>query len=197
LPHVAILTSRSAVLMMGVDEKERHDSCSSDLMSATPRMDDVNKRPESGLVRRSHLAETEVLLIDDSYARLEPRLSCLAAAFWARTLSARPALARLFSDELEQRDVAVSFFSFVVTNLRATDVLCELLERMGQRGLLQHVTASEVEVVVESLLDTLREFEGDRWTVDTAHAWAVALTWTSATIRRGSATKRALRSQGV
>lgn len=160
---------------------------SANLLSLT---NDVNTRTESSLVRRSHLASTEILRIDDSYARLKPQLSCLADAFWARTLAAQPALRRLFSDDLEQRGIAMSFFSFVVTNLRATDVLCELLERMGQRGLLQHVTISEVEDVVKSLFETLREFEGDDWTVDTAHAWALALTWTLATIRRGCVSKR-------
>jgi len=149
--------------------------------------DTVNqKRTESG-VRHVALPFDAVLRVDASYARIEGRLPALTHAFWTRLLASQPSLSVQFpASDPDKRAVAASFFGFVVTNLRSTDTLRELLERMGRRGLLNKVQIADVDAIGKSLLATLREFEGASWTVDTAHAWALAVTWITTTIRHGA-----------
>ncbi len=155
--------------------------------------DKVNQhRTESG-VRHVALPSDDVLRVDESYARIEGRLPALTHVFWTRLLASQPSLAARFPPaDRDKRDVAATFFRFVVTNLRSTDTLRVLLERMGRRGLLNGVQIVEVDAIGRCLLATLREFEGSSWTVDTAHAWALTITWITTTIRHGASGNSAL-----
>jgi nitric oxide dioxygenase len=137
--------------------------------------------------RQAGLFESEIELVDESYFRVESRLPAMTIAFCERAFEVHPELRTLFPrGDASQRVLAASFLGFVVTNLRSEDRLCELLERMGSRGLLDGVTAFEVEDIGRSFLATLSEFEGSKWTMDTAHAWARVYMWTLAAIRRGA-----------
>jgi hemoglobin-like flavoprotein len=138
----------------------------------------------------TNLPHIEIALIDESYARLEPHLAALTTAFWTCTTSTEPTLHEALRGDPKQREVALSLFDFVATNLGSPEVLRELLERMGKRGLLEHVTSEHLDAIGRSLLRTLRDFEGARWTVDTAHAWALAFTWAVHVVRRGDQDRR-------
>lgn len=145
-------------------------------------------RISSGVVRRqSDLPPRDIELVHESYARIEDRSSAVAIAFCERLFDVHPELCQLFPrGDAPARALAVSLLGFVVTNLRSTDRLCELLERMGARGLLVEVSSSGVDDMGRSFLATLREFEGTSWTADTAHAWALTYAWAAAAVRRGA-----------
>jgi len=154
-------------------------------------------RTSSSIERcQAGLSEAEIELVDESYSRLERRLPAMTIAFCESAFEVHPDLRTLFPrGDASQRVLAASFLGFVVTNLRSEGRLCELLERMGSRGLLDAVTALEAEHIGRSFLATLSEFEGSRWTMDTAHAWARAYAWTLATIRRGALGRPLARSE--
>ncbi len=129
-----------------------------------------------------------VELVDESYARLTPLLEGVASAFWERVDAATPSLERIFPvSDTDKRDVALSVFRFIIQNLRSTETLSRLLEKMGGRGLLRGVSSAEVDVVGKALLTSLRDYDR-AWDLETAHGWAVAYTWTLAAVRRGART---------
>ncbi len=153
-----------------------------------PTQSDRPTRIASGVAQRqTGLSDREIELVGESYARFEERLVAMAISFCERLFVGHPDFRDLFPrGDAPKRALALSFFGFVVTNLRSADRLSELLEHMGARGLLDDVTALELDAVGRIFLATLREFEGPRWTVETAQAWALTYMWTSAAIRRGA-----------
>lgn len=126
--------------------------------------------------------------VEASYARIAGRSRAMALAFYDELFQTMPTLRTLFPrDDLEQRQLALSFVGFVITNLRSVNRLVPLLERMGERGLLRDLSLEELDSIGKILLMVLREYEGPQWTVDTGHAWALAVAWTIAALRRGAA----------
>lgn len=166
-------------------------------MHPNPMWTDRPTRIASGVGHsQASLPDREIELVRESYARVEDRVVVMAIAFCERLFDVHPNLQHLFPrDDAAKRALAVSVLGFVVTNLGSTNRLRELLERMGTRGLLDGVTALEVDGIGRSFLATLCEFEGPRWTLDTAHAWAVAYAWTSAAIRRGARGRPSMRHE--
>lgn len=138
-------------------------------------------------LRQAALPLTNIELVEASYARIEPRGRAMALAFYDELFDTIPTLRAVFPrDDVEQRRIAASFIGFVVANLRAPNRLVPLLERMGERGMLQDLTREELTAVGRIVLTILRDFEGTHWTIETSHAWALCITWTIAALLRGA-----------
>jgi hemoglobin-like flavoprotein len=136
--------------------------------------------------RHPGLPLRKIELIEASFARVEPRSRAMAIAFYDELFETLPGLRAVFPrDDLEQRRIVASFVGFVVTNLRSPHRLAMLLERMGSRGLLGDLNHEETAAICRVILMVLREYEGDRWTVETSHAWALGIAWTVSALRRG------------
>lgn len=130
--------------------------------------------------------------IEESYERLDARPS-VATMFYDELFRIRPSLRSCFPRmDLAQRDVTRSFIGFVIANLRSPVQLRKLLERMGERGMLVGISRDDVNAIGRALLLTLRDLEGERWTRDLAHAWAMGFTWVVSAIRRGALSRASL-----
>jgi len=129
----------------------------------------------------------EMAVVRDSYDRVQKRSPALTRAFFARLFEQVPALREVFPiADTDKRVFATTFFRFVVMHLRSDEALYGLLERFGERGLLDHVSIAQIDAIGLSMLGALRELEGTSWTTETSRAWEHAYTWTWSTIRHGA-----------
>jgi hemoglobin-like flavoprotein len=136
---------------------------------------------------RTRIPFRELHLVAESFARVEGRAPALTVAFFACLFKLRPHLRRTFPDkDYDKRTFAATFFRFIVEHLDSEEELGELLERFGQRGLLDHVTLEDSDAIGRSILGALCELEGEFWDAQTARAWKTAYAWTYAVIRDGA-----------
>jgi hemoglobin-like flavoprotein len=125
-----------------------------------------------------------------SYRRIEDRASAVSFAFFMRVQVGSPRVRRIFKhDDAEQRTLAKEVFEVVALHLESPRELRYLLERMGRRGLVDAVSASDIDAIGAALITTLAEFD-ESWSSDVEHAWSSIWIWTVAAVRRGHAVRR-------
>jgi hypothetical protein len=136
------------------------------------------------------LDERDVRRVLASYHRVEDRASAVVLAFFGGMQHGSLRLRRTFKlDDLDQRTLAKEVFDVVIGHLEAPRELRSLLERMGRRGLVDAVTASDIAAIGATLVATLRDFD-EEWSQDVERAWNAVWVWTVAAVRRGHAVRR-------
>ena len=88
--------------------------------------------------------------------------------------------------DLDKRVYAATFYRFNFEHHDTDEELGELLERFGERGLLDRITLEDSDAIGRSILGALCELEGEFWDAQTARAWKTAYAWTYAVIRDGA-----------
>ena len=136
------------------------------------------------------LDERDVTRVLASYGRIEDRSSAAARAFFVGIQRGSLRVRRVFKyDDLDQRTLAKEVFDVVVGHLESPRELRSLLERMGRRGLVDTVSAGDIDAIGATLVATLRDFD-EGWTSDVEHAWNAVWIWAVAAVRRGHAVRR-------
>src|SRR5215470_14015237 len=150
---------------------------------------DVWGRLESGRGFMSTLA----VLLKESWGYIEDRADDLANNFYARVFLADPSLRELFPVEMtDQRTRLVQSLVSVIQMVDDPDALDDFLGRLGRAHRRFHVEPQHYGVVGVALMASLREYAGERWSIEYDQAWRDA--YDTMAIRMLTAAERATRA---
>ena len=124
------------------------------------------------------MTPTQIGLIRDSWAAVEPIADTAAGLFYDRLFELDPAIERLFrrTDMAGQRKILMQTLTVVVKSLDKLDTIVPAVQALGRRHAGYGVRESHYATVGEALLWTLGQGLGDAFTPDVRAAWTTAYT---------------------
>jgi hemoglobin-like flavoprotein len=122
------------------------------------------------------MTPTQVGLIRESWAAVEPIADTAAGLFYGRLFELDPTLERLFrrTDMVRQRQVLMGTLAVVVKTLDRIEELLPAVEALGRRHAGYGVRESHYATVGAALLWTLEQGLGEAFTPAVREAWTVA-----------------------
>jgi hemoglobin-like flavoprotein len=122
------------------------------------------------------MTPTQVGLIRESWAGVEPIADTAAGRFYGRLFELDPALERLFrrTDMVRQRQVLMGTLAVVVKTLDRIEELLPAVEALGRRHAGYGVRESHYATVGSALLWTLEQGLGEAFTPAVREAWTEA-----------------------
>ena len=122
------------------------------------------------------MTPTQVGLIRESWAAVEPIADTAAGLFYGRLFELDPALERLFrrTDMVRQRQVLMGTLAVVVKTLDRIEELLPAVEALGRRHAGYGVRESHYATVGAALLWTLEQGLGEAFTPAVREAWTEA-----------------------
>jgi hemoglobin-like flavoprotein len=122
------------------------------------------------------MTPTQVGLIRESWAAVEPIADTAAGLFYGRLFELDPALERLFrrTDMARQRQVLMGTLAVVVKTLDRIEELLPAVEALGRRHAGYGVRESHYATVGAALLWTLEQGLGEAFTPAVREAWTEA-----------------------
>jgi methyl-accepting chemotaxis protein len=131
---------------------------------------------------------SQVQLIRDSFAQVEPRAAIAALMFYQRLFALDPSLRALFQQDIEQQSLklmqALRFAVAAVDNPRE---LQPVLESLGRRHFFYGVEERHYETVGVALLDALAHVLGPSFTGEVSEAWRTIYAHMAATMKEAAA----------
>lgn len=119
--------------------------------------------------------ETQIDLIQESFAKVAPIADDAAALFYGRLFELDPALKPLFKSDLkEQGAKLMKMLGMVVNGLKNLDALVPAVQDLGKRHVDYDVTADMYSTVGEALIWTLGQGLGEAFTDEVKEAWVTA-----------------------
>jgi len=121
------------------------------------------------------MEETDIQLVQDSFAKVVPIKDTAAELFYARLFEIAPEAKPLFKGDMsEQGSKLMATLGVVVNGLRDLDAIVPVAQDLAIRHLGYGVEARHYDYVGAALLDTLEKGLGDDWMPQTASAWTNA-----------------------
>jgi hemoglobin-like flavoprotein len=122
------------------------------------------------------MTPTQVGLIRESWAAVEPIADTAAGLFYGRLFELDPALERLFrrTDMVRQRQVLMGTLAVVVKMIDRIEELLPAVEALGRRHAGYGVRESHYATVGAALLRTLAQGLGEAFTPAVREAWTEA-----------------------
>ena len=122
--------------------------------------------------------ETQIALIQDSFAKVAPIADAAAEIFYADLFETAPEVKPYFadSDMAEQGKKLMATLGTVVNGLRNLDAIVPIAQDLAVRHVDYGVKAEDYGKVGASLLRTLDKGLGDGFTPEVRDAWAEAYT---------------------
>jgi hemoglobin-like flavoprotein len=122
------------------------------------------------------MTPTEVGLIRESWAAVEPIADTAASLFYGRLFELDPAIERLFrrTDMAAQRKVLMQTLTVVVKSLDKLDQIVPAVQALGRRHAGYGVREEHYATVGAALLWTLEQGLGEAFTPPVRDAWATA-----------------------
>ena len=115
---------------------------------------------------------TLAVLLKESWGYVEDRADDLANNFYARIFLEDPSLRELFPVAMtEQRTRWVQSLVSIIQMVDDPDSLEGYLSALGRAHRRFHVEPQHYGVVGVALMASLREYAGDRWTIEYDQAW--------------------------
>jgi hemoglobin-like flavoprotein len=131
---------------------------------------------------------SQVQLIRDSFAKIEPRAAIAALVFYQRLFALDPSLRPLFQNDIEQQGVKLmQALRFAVAAADNPRELLPVLESLGRRHVHYGVKESHYETVGAALLGTLSHLLGPAFTAELKEAWVAVYTLMADTMKRAAA----------
>ncbi|MDG4834074.1 globin domain-containing protein [Solwaraspora sp. WMMD1047] len=111
-------------------------------------------------------------LLKESWILVEDQRDKVAGYFYARMFLSDPRLRDLFPVQMDgQRDRLLEAIVTAVQNMDDPERLDDYLRSLGRDHRKYHVRPEHYDVVGAALLDALRAFAGDQWSVEYDQAW--------------------------
>jgi hemoglobin-like flavoprotein len=130
-------------------------------------------------------------MVQDSFALVAQDAESAADAFYQELFASDPSLRPLFRGDMkEQGRKLMGMIGMVVAGLRRLDTMIPAIEGLGRRHSLYGVDDAHYAVVGQSLLTTLANALGPRFTPDVREAWAAAYGLLAGTMMRAAAEQR-------
>jgi hemoglobin-like flavoprotein/Ran GTPase-activating protein (RanGAP) involved in mRNA processing and transport/tRNA A-37 threonylcarbamoyl transferase component Bud32 len=119
------------------------------------------------------LARRKIELLEQSFAAASADGARLAERFYARLFERHPALKPLFAHTSmrRQQQHLVSALGLVIDHLRAPDQVIGALEALASRHVGYGAYPSHYQAVAVTMMETLREVLGPRWSTEIDDAW--------------------------
>ncbi len=126
----------------------------------------------------------DVQLLEQSFKILEPNGKKLVKRFYKLLFERFPAIKPMFAatSMAKQETKLLSSLKLVIENLREPDLLVWKLTNLGEKHASYGALPEHYAAVASTLMDVLKEFIGDMWTVKMHEAWSAALETIAATM---------------
>jgi hemoglobin-like flavoprotein len=126
----------------------------------------------------------QVELVQGSWANVQPITDAAAAMFYARLFEQAPELRGLFPSEMEEQGhKLMAMIDVAVSGLGRLEEIVPTVRGLGVRHLRYGVRDEHYDLVGATLLWTLEQGLGDRFTGEVADAWAEAYAVLATTMR--------------
>lgn len=114
-------------------------------------------------------------LLKESWALVEEQQDRVAGYFYARMFLSHPDIRDLFSVQMDvQRTRLLNAIVTAVQTLEDPEVFDGYLKSLGRDHRKFHVNPGHYEVVGNALIEAMRAFAGERWSIEYDQAWADA-----------------------
>ena len=122
------------------------------------------------------MTPTQIGLIRDSWAAVEPIADTAAGLFYGRLFELDPAIKRLFrrTDMAGQRKILMQTLTVVVKSLDKLDQIVPAVQALGRRHAGYGVREAHYATVGSALLWTLEQGLGEAFTPPVRDAWTAA-----------------------
>jgi hemoglobin-like flavoprotein len=134
------------------------------------------------------LTETQIALVQSSFATIAPIADDAAVLFYNRLFEIDPNLRQMFKGDMaEQRRKLMQMLTAAVKGLQRLDRLVPVVEDLGRRHAGYGVTDAHYETVGAALLWTLEKGLGRAFTPEMRDAWATVYGLLASTMRNAAA----------
>jgi NAD(P)H-flavin reductase/hemoglobin-like flavoprotein len=114
-------------------------------------------------------------LLKESWTLVEEQQDKVAGYFYARMFLSQPALRDLFPVQMDvQRARLLNAIVTAVQTLEDPEVFDDYLKSLGRDHRKFHVQPEHYDVVGSALIEAMRAFAGERWSIEYDQAWADA-----------------------
>jgi len=134
----------------------------------------------------------QILLVQESFAAVEPRLADVVDLFYDTLFEENPTVRRMFpSDMKEQQKKLATTLKLAVEGASRLDKLVPALESLGEKHAAYGVIPAHFDAVGAALLETLASAAGPLWNDELKQAWATTYGLIAATMIGAMERKRA------
>jgi hemoglobin-like flavoprotein len=134
------------------------------------------------------MTETQIRLVQDSFAAIAPIADDAATLFYRRLFEIDPSLQQMFKGDMrEQRRKLMQMLTAAVKGLDRIDRLVPVVEDLGRRHAGYGVTDEHYNTVGEALLWTLEAGLGVAFTPSVRDAWATVYGLLAFTMKNAAA----------
>ena len=129
----------------------------------------------------------QILLVQTTFAQVEPIAETAAALFYARLFELDPSLRPLFTTDIqEQGRKLMQTIAVAVRGLDNLDALVPAVRALGKRHAGYGVQDQHYETVAAALIWTLEAGLGDAFTPEVREAWATVYRLLADTMKDGA-----------
>jgi hemoglobin-like flavoprotein len=133
------------------------------------------------------MTPTQVGLVQQSYALLQPIKQTAATMFYERLFRLDPSFRTMFTDDMmRQRAVLLAVLSVAVDGLNRLDRIVPMVEALGRQHMSHGVQDEDYATVGSALLWTLEETLGAAFTPEVRDAWAACYNLLAGVMRRAA-----------
>ena len=134
------------------------------------------------------MTEEQVKLVKDSWDEVKPISAQAAELFYGRLFEVAPEVKPLFKGDMkEQGQKLMATIGFCVASLESLDAIVPAVQKLGRDHAGYGVKDEHYVVVGESLLWTLGQGLGDKFTPEVKEAWTVTYTTLADTMKAAAA----------
>ncbi len=121
------------------------------------------------------ITHDDCLLVQASFAQLEPAADDIAAAFYVRLFELNPDLAPLFKAEMRiQREKFIEKLAVAVMGLEDLDAIAPLVQKLGRGHAGYGIEPTHYATAREALLSALSDHFGPAFHAELRRAWGAA-----------------------
>lgn len=121
------------------------------------------------------MTQRQIQLVRESFAKVAPLKTEVAAMFYARLFRVAPELRPMFPADLDSQGAKLmAALGFVVAGLDRLDEIVPQVHELGRRHAGYGATPAHYGVVGETLIWTLQKGLGEAFTPDVREAWREA-----------------------